>query len=201
MIAIAVTRSGTDKVSPELGSAPTPSPTIEAEPPAARAAEPNAEIATRTKDVLTRFVAWSHAHQSAPCPDIAALGDTPRDPWGHPFRLTCTDQPGDEIIGAISAGPDGTPGTPDDIASWQLGRDVTDLVRGIRWVAVVPPQTTPAKIERRPETSIKREAGPLLAKPAETKPAGVKPADGAKPKQANLPKHIELDENGLPINR
>jgi len=199
VIAFAVTRSGTDPASPELGSVPTPSPTVEAKPPpAARAPEPNVEITTRTKGVLTRFVAWSHSHQSEPCPDIAALGDTPRDPWGHPFRLTCTDQPGDEIIGAISAGPDGSPGTSDDIASWQLGHDVTDLVRGVRWVAAALPPTTPVKIERRPETDVKREPGPLLAKPVENKPATAKPADGAKPKQT---KRIELDENGLLINR
>src|SRR6185503_4569549 len=94
----------------------------------------NAEITARTKSILNRFLAWSRDHAGAPCPDVTALGDS-LDPWGYPFRLTCTDQPGDQIIGVISAGPDRAPHTFDDIASWQLSRDVTDLVRGPRWVA------------------------------------------------------------------
>jgi hypothetical protein len=66
------------------------------------------------------------------------------DPWGHPLSLTCTDQPANQRIGALSAGPDGALGTPDDIGSWQLGRDVTDLVHGSRWVAARSPEPAAA---------------------------------------------------------
>jgi hypothetical protein len=69
------------------------------------------------KDALARFAAWSRDHPGAPCPDAATLG-APDDPWGRPPAITCTDQPGDQVVGAISSGPDGEPGTADDIASW-----------------------------------------------------------------------------------
>jgi tRNA A-37 threonylcarbamoyl transferase component Bud32 len=203
VIAIAATRGGSDSPRAEISSGNAPAPEVPVNAPPPKAADPNAEIATRTKDVLTRFVAWSSEHQGASCPDIAALGEVPRDPWGHAFRLTCTDQPGDQIIGAISGGPDGAPGTADDIASWQLGREVTDVVRGGRWVAAAAPSppppsssSTPAKLERGSKGEAKREPAPSAVRPAERKP----PA-GAKPKQTRPGKAIELDENGLPINR
>jgi hypothetical protein len=88
---------------------------------------------SQIRDALTRFAAWSREHPRARCPDAAALGLAAADPWGHPLRITCTDQPADQIAGAVSLGPDGAPGTRDDIASWTLGPDVTDLVRGPRW--------------------------------------------------------------------
>lgn len=167
--------------------------------------DPNAEVAARTKDVLRRFVAWSRDHQGAPCPDLAALGDAPSDPWGYPFRLTCTDQPGDQIIGAISAGPDGVPGTGDDIASWLLGREVTDSVRGARWVAAAAP-SMPARPEPGPKADASGKPVVSTARPAETKPAGArpaeaKPANGAKPRQERRGNTIELDEFGLPKKR
>jgi len=190
-----VTRGGSDPPRPEAGSVsasasevPGKVPTQPSVPLPERA-DPNAEVATRMKDVLTRFVAWSREHQGASCPDIAAFGETPRDPWEQAFRLTCTDQPGDQIIGAISAGPDGSPGSADDIASWQLSRDVTDIVRGARWVVA-------AKLDLGSKAEAKREPVPSAVKPVESKPAA-----GAKPKQAKPAKSIELDENGLPINR
>jgi len=91
------------------------------------------------KALLAGFVAWSHEHAGEPCPKASAIGPVVQDPWGHPLELTCTDQPGNQMIGAISAGPDGAPGTQDDVGSWQLGRDVTDLVHGTRWVAATRP--------------------------------------------------------------
>jgi hypothetical protein len=36
------------------------------------------------------------------------------DPWGHPFRLVMS--PDGKTVTANSAGPDGVPGTTDDIA-------------------------------------------------------------------------------------
>jgi hypothetical protein len=133
-------------------------------------------------------VAWSKDHPGAACPDVAALGITEQDPWGHPLQLTCSDQPANQIIGAISAGPDGTPGNGDDIASWQLGHDVTDLVRGTRWVVAVA-KPTPAK-----QTVAVKHDTPAKKPPAETKPA----AGSAAPQK---PKGVLLDENGIPIQR
>jgi tRNA A-37 threonylcarbamoyl transferase component Bud32 len=190
-----VTRGGSEPPRPEAGSvsastseAPGKLPPQPPAPPPERA-DPNAEVRTRMKDVLTRFVAWSREHQGAPCSDIAGFGEAFRDPWGQVFRLTCTDQPSDQIIGAISAGPDGSRGTADDIASWQFGRDVTDLVRGARWVVA-------AKPELGSKAEVKRESVPSAVKPVESKPSA-----GAKPKPAKSGKGLELDENGLPVNR
>jgi hypothetical protein len=149
-------------------------------PPAAPL-DPSARVVPAMKDALARFAAWSGDHPGAPCPDAAVLG-APDDPWGHPLTIACTDQPGDQIAGAISAGPDGQPGTSDDIASWQLGRDITDLVRGARWI--VAPQKPAAK----------------PATPAKPRPSAHAPAKPAKvPKRSG--RAMELDENGLPITR
>jgi len=197
-IAVAVTRGGpdvvtgggSDVVASRSGSSSAPSPTPpvpEASSPPPRKPDQGAEVATRTKDVLARFVAWSRDHRGAPCPDITALGDPPPDPWGHAFRLTCTDQPGDQIVGAISSGPDGALGTADDIASWLLGGEVTAAVRGARWVAAAAPPSSapPAGARQKPVPSPARPAAP----------------GGARRPQPRPDKGIELDENGLPIKR
>jgi serine/threonine protein kinase len=147
-----------------------------APPPPVAKPDPNAEITDRMTAALTSFSAWSRDHAGAPCPDAAALGDV-RDPWGAPIQITCVDQPANQIVGAISAGPDGVVGTHDDIASWQLGREVTALVEGRRWVAAAP-----------------------VAKPEALKPPVKKTVAATKP----TPKPttaIELDENGMPIAR
>ena len=115
---------------------PAPKPPEPVPPPAP---DPDAELAKQMKAVLAGFVAWSRDHAGAPCPSSSALGAAVQDPWGHPLQLTCTDQPANQIAGAVSAGPDGAPGTPDDVGSWQLGRDVTDIVHGARWVAAARP--------------------------------------------------------------
>jgi hypothetical protein len=96
-------------------------------------------------EVLKRFVAWSHSHAGAPCPDVSQLGEPVLDPWGTPIAITCADQPANQIVGAISSGADRAIGTVDDIGSWQLGRDVTDLVHGPRWTATRPAKATPAR--------------------------------------------------------
>lgn len=97
-------------------------------------AEAHAALVAQIKDALRRFAAWSHAHPGARCPDAAALGAA-LDPWGQPLRIVCSDQPADQIAGVLSYGPDGEPGTRDDVVSWALGADVTDLARGPRWTA------------------------------------------------------------------
>jgi len=143
------------------------------------------------KAVLGRFSVWSSGHLGAPCPAAADLGGDAGDAWGHPFVLTCTGQPEDQIVGLISAGPDGVNGNADDVASWQLGHDVTDLVRGSRWAtaSVVP--------------------APVVAPPVPTRPTPLRRTDAAKSKSAPVPspakpkprKGVRFDENGIPIDR
>jgi serine/threonine-protein kinase len=149
-------------VAPIPAPAPTPPP----------APDPRDELPARTKVLFAHFAAWASDHAGAPCPDAAALGDAP-DPWGHAYRITCTDQPAGQILGAISAGPDGIAGNADDIASWQLPNDVTVAVRGAHWTAAPARHTT--------------------KKPKPTPPATTSKVT---PKS-----EVELDENGLPISR
>lgn len=86
---------------------------------------------------------WSKAHPTAPCPtakDLAlALSDDHAldDAWGRRMTVTCTAQPGDQVIGLTSAGTDGIAGNTDDVASWDLGHELTDLVHGPRWAPIV----------------------------------------------------------------
>jgi serine/threonine protein kinase len=142
----------------------------------ADAADPNVRI----KEAFAKFTTWSHDHAGAPCPDASLLGLEPS------FHVTCLDQPGDQIIGLVTDGPDGIANTADDIASWRLGRDVTELVRGPRWT--VAPVVAPV-IEKPIAIAVPK---PHLAKPAPT------------PTQTPLPAAktaLQLDENGIPISR
>jgi tRNA A-37 threonylcarbamoyl transferase component Bud32 len=230
VIAIAVTGGASDPASPQSESTPTSTPASVAPGtrPLARAPRtppPSAEIAVRMKDVLNRFVAWSRDHRGAPCPDIGGLGDVPRDPWGNAFRLTCVDQPSDQIIGVISAGPDGKPGTADDVASWLLGSDVTDSVHGRRWVTAAPPpslsspasakpvekikatETRPAEIKPvvvQPELVKPEAARPAVVKPEAARPAVVKPEVArpavVKPKTPKPTERIEPMEGALELD-
>jgi len=158
---------------------PTPTPPAPTRPPPAPPTpptpkDPNAEVAARMKDAVLRFGAWAKTHAGAPCPDGSVLGDA-KDPWGHAFQITCTDQPGDHIIGLVSPGPDGVVGSADDIASWRLGHDVTDSIHGARWTAA--PTKPIAKTTTPP---------PRVKTPVKT----TQPTGG-----------VQLDENGLPISR
>jgi serine/threonine protein kinase len=171
---------------PATAQAATPPQTTTHPPPATAQLDPRAEVTPGFKDVLARFIAWSRDHAGAPCPDISALGSA-NDPWGHTLRLTCSDQPGDQMVGAISAGPDGTFGTADDIASWQLGYDVTDPVRGGRWV-VAPTKTVEASPPSKQVTTTTLPKQPTTTKP--THP-NVRPSTPT----------VQLDENGLPVSR
>ena len=105
-------------------------------PPAPKAPDPATEVAPSMKTVLERFKAWSRDHVGAPCPAVADLGVEGKDPWGHPLRITCTNQPGDQIVGAVSAGPDGAPGR-------------TRTFRRGRSVAMSPTSSRPALGRRR----------------------------------------------------
>ena len=120
--------------SPPPGSLPTPGTAVGA-PPGSASAPPDlhAAVVAQIKAAVMRFVLWSHEHPGAQCPDAAALGAAAADPWGRSLRVLCADQPADQVAGVLSLGPDGLPGTADDIASWTLGSDVTDVLRGVPW--------------------------------------------------------------------
>ncbi len=81
---------------------------------------------------VNAFLRWAASHPGADCPTLAAIGDAGIDPWQHPLVLTCKDQPADQIVGAISLGPDGKLDTGDDVTSWSLV-DVASLAKGPRW--------------------------------------------------------------------
>jgi eukaryotic-like serine/threonine-protein kinase len=117
--------------------------TVPVAPPTSELAPDPTKAAMRAS--MERFIAWAARHAGAPCPDAMQI-DAVADQWGRPLRVTCVDQPGDQMIGLVSAGPDGTMRTDDDVSSWQLGREVTDPVRGGRWAASMPapPPVTPA---------------------------------------------------------
>jgi len=155
IVIIAVVASSSDS-KPEVAAAPTTNLPATAPPPTAppvnvptKAVTPSApaevtkydpmvEVAGSMKTVVGQFVTWAKQHAGAACPTINDLAVTVVDPWKQAFAVTCTDQPANQIIGIVSAGPDGKLGTADDIASWTLGRDVTDPVHGSRWVAAPP---------------------------------------------------------------
>jgi hypothetical protein len=130
-------------------------------------------LVVQMQAVLVRVAEWSRSHAGAPCPDAAVLGIAALDPWGHPIGLTCTDQPGDQVMGAISAGPDGIPGNGDDVKSWNLGPGVTQLVQGPRWrsTAVV---TKPSPAKRHKDASSTNDR--ILAIPRAGKPNIAPPA-------------------------
>ncbi|HTR52763.1 MAG TPA: serine/threonine-protein kinase [Kofleriaceae bacterium] len=179
-IALVVSSRGPEPASPEpavTAHAPVP---VAAPPPPLPAAKPDDEATVTAKHVVALaagFVEWTKTHAGAPCPSVDEVADPParRDGWGHAMALTCTDQPGDQIVGVRSAGPDGQMNTADDVTSWSLGHDVTSIVAGARWQVASSPAAKPAH-------------------PVATKRPSASPA---KPKQPA----VELDENGMPISR
>jgi hypothetical protein len=148
----AIAQPALPKPAPAAPSIVPPTSPAQPTPPAPAAPDPHVVIATQMRIVLARFAEWSRHHAGAPCPDGAALGAVTLDPWDHPIELTCTDQPADQRAGAISGGVDGVVGNEDDVTSWTLGREVTDLVRGPRWsstrAATTSPATAPAASAR-----------------------------------------------------
>jgi hypothetical protein len=165
------------------------------EPPAKPDATPtepaqdlHVTLVVQIKETLSRFVRWSDEHAGAPCPDITALGVGVLDPWGRKLRIVCADQPVDQIAGVLSLGPDGAPGTHDDVVSWALGTDVTSLVRGARWSATKPaPSGTRTRRSMQPPPAT---AGTRTTAKA-TVDVAQKPADAApkSPPAAAPPSH------------
>ena len=72
---------------------------------------------------------WAAEHPSEKCPtqlsDLAQWMPSPQnattDAWGNPYSMVCGDAapPAAHGFGVVSPGPDGKPGTADDVTSWQ----------------------------------------------------------------------------------
>jgi hypothetical protein len=149
--------------------------------------DPAAALTAQIKDALQRFVAWSHDHPGAPCPDTTALGAAAVDPWGQPLRIVCADQPADQLAGVLSFGPDGVAGTSDDVASWSLGADITEIARGPRWTTLGgrPAGHKPAARPRPPAAAA--GSPPPPRPPRSTASTGAAGSD--------------TDEEGIPVRR
>jgi len=175
--------------------------------PAATAVEPRPDPATVKKldDVhaqlasfVAAFVRWSSTHASSPCPsavELAKLSRTPViDPWRQQISITCTEQPPDQLMGAVSLGPDGVR-SADDVASWTLGAEVTGLVRGPRWNPTVAAGSTRRSPPARPATG---SATPVTEPPKPEIKPDPKPEPKPEPEPATKP---ALGSNGLPPGR
>jgi hypothetical protein len=156
--------------------------------------DPTSVATTQLEAALDALARWASTHAGAPCPTPDALG-LAKDPWAHPLRVTCTQQPADQLAGVTSAGPDGAFGTADDVVSWRLA-DAAKKVHGSRWAQA---QTAPPR-----DVTVK----PSGAKAGSTaaKSAIVDPFDASKPKPAQKPvqkpaQPLQLDADGLPITR
>jgi serine/threonine-protein kinase len=184
---------------PHDARVPAPSPVVSpiAQPPtpvaqpAPAPPSPLNQLEHQVSATLTGFLRWAATHPTAACPNHGELASVVDgglvDPWGHPLVVTCRDQPTDQIVGVISAGPDGVLGTGDDVASWKLGHDVTELVRGPHWHPAVAHATA-----TRPHTP----------SPAAVPSPPPKPVPSPSPKPAG-PKFsgTELGPDGIPTSR
>ena len=174
------------QVSPESSStqptAPSISNTTPAQPTPPRPAivaepitppDPHVARVAQIQAVLSHVPDWARTHPGAHCPDIGALGVDAIDPWGHRIELTCTDQPADQVMGALSAGPDGIPGSSDDVKSWNLGPSVTQLVQGRRWTPATAAAATtkPASGKRRKDASSTSDHISRIPRTGSAKPA------------------------------
>lgn len=54
-------------------------------------------------------------------PYLSNMATLKNDPWNHPYIYTFPSNHGQDFD-VISAGPDGQPGTPDDIESWNQAK-------------------------------------------------------------------------------
>ena len=200
----AVVASQGSPASPETARAPAGSASVPeevAKPPSVppppedpRPAQAKADI----RALLAAFSTWGAAHADAPCPTSADLGGR-SDPWGHPYQLTCTDQPADQVAGVLSIGPDGVAGTDDDLTSWTLGRDVTELARGKRWTATPVAAKTAPSAPTRPALATTKK--PTPNKPASEKPTPKKPSTPAGSKPVKPTGIVDLDGDGIPDTR
>ncbi|MDB4942640.1 MAG: hypothetical protein JWP97_2174 [Labilithrix sp.] len=75
------------------------------------------ESALTSANVLRiQATAYRAEHNNA-CPRPSDLGKDKLDPWGHPFKITCSTDTNVGSNTVISFGPDGAQGTADDVIS------------------------------------------------------------------------------------
>ena len=183
-----------ETVAEPAGSAPVPEVAKPPSPPPPPPEDPRpAQVKADMRALLAAFSKWAADHAGAACPTSAELGGR-SDPWGHAYQLTCIDQPADQVVGVVSMGPDGATGTDDDLTSWTLGREVTEITRGKRWIAApVAAKAPPKPAEQAPITARKPVSGPLPKK----KPVPPTPSP-IPPKPAGV---VDLDGDGIPDTR
>lgn len=97
-------------------------------PPPRKRAKPAPEQArvVAQKYAFEAYPSWAASHPDLACPtSLADLdeymnGEGGKDPWGHPYEMSCgADVPaGVKGLGVRSGGPDGKLGSADDIRSW-----------------------------------------------------------------------------------
>jgi len=177
IVGIVIAKTGSEAAKP-VAARPLVVPPAPPPPSDTRAAETTQQLAT----AVTAFKTWATAHPSAACPPIAALVGVGPDAWATPLVLTCTDQPGDQIVGVTSAGPDRALGTADDLQSWTL-TSTSALAHGRRWTPT-PVPVSDAFTTARPKS-------------AATKKPPTKPA--AKPTTNDG--FVDLDGDGIPDRR
>jgi hypothetical protein len=74
----------------------------------------------------TAYELWRRDHPDGVCPERIeeliryAQGKDTKDPWGTEYVIKCDGLPEGTELGVVSAGPDKTLGTEDDIRSWDL---------------------------------------------------------------------------------
>ncbi|MGH9884160.1 MAG: serine/threonine protein kinase, partial [bacterium] len=182
-VAVTLLRGGHEPAAASVVAPSPPSSPIIAPAPTPRPLDPRPDDArAELRAMLAAFAHWSETHAAAICPTAAELGAA-RDPWQHPYAVTCTDQPADQVVGVRSAGPDGAMETDDDIVSWTL-EDALKLARGPRWKPVIAPAATPLPPPPR--------RGQLGSQPPSKRPP---------PATLDKDSTLDLDGDGIPDRR
>ena len=156
-----------------------PAPVPAVAPPPITVDQEREGVKTSFRAIIAGFAQWAMRNQGKPCPDVETLGPKVVDAWEMAIVLTCTDQPSDQIVGLVSAGADRTWGTADDVTSWSLGPEITELLHGPRWQG----SSKVAKTKTKTKTK--------------TEPKTVKPQTAHK----TDPGFVDLDGDGIPDKR
>ncbi len=175
--------------SPPIDAAGASPHRFASQPPLAPDERPT-KATLQVAELADAFEAWAHTHVGHRCP-IASDLRAGADPWGNPWTITCTSQPSQQRVGFVSAGPDATIGTSDDVTSWSTPA-ASRLLAGPRWTQKKSPRH-PASRPASPTTSAPAmPTTPLPAMP--TMPAN-KPATTPTNEPATTP------DDGIPRTR